>query len=290
MKKLLYTISIIIVLFSSCNDSYQEIEWEVNDQASRLIVVGEITNEYKYHTILLKQSDSYFSNQALPKVSGATISVTDGENSYDFVEDLNSKGTYKSEIEFAGIKGNTYTLTIELETAINDETLYSATCKLNGGFDIESAMSFIYDNPLEGAGSGDSTVLLTYIYGVEPKEIGNYYAINLYKNSILLNDTIDEQEVFYDDESGVNGENVMAFFFFETFQQTDTVTIEIRSVDKGYYEFIDGVQQVAQGYDPFGFSGPPANPIGNIEGGDAFGYFLASYVSKYSTMPVYVKE
>jgi hypothetical protein len=290
MKNSIYILSIFIFLVSACKDSYQEIDWELNDQPSRLIVVGEVTSEYKQHTIFLKQSTSYFSNQELPKVSGATVMVSDGANTYSFAEDAVSKGTYISEEEFAGEVGKTYSLDIELESAINGETSYSASSIMNEGIQIQNSVSYIYENPLEEVGEGDSTVLLTYVIGPESPEVGDYYAINLYKNSKLLNDTIDELEVLYDDESGINGENLITFFFFEVFQETDTVTIEIKSVDKGYYEFIDGVKEVAEGYDPFGFSGPPANPVGNIQGGGAFGYFLASYVSKHSSYPEYPEE
>lgn len=291
MKNIKYILFItLIILGSACNEAYQEIEWDLNDQSPRLIVTGEVTSEYKYQTIYLRQSDSYFSNQALPRISGAAVSVSDGNNTYTFVEDSDFKGTYKSEVRFAGVVGRTYSLNIELESAINGETSYSASCKMNDGFYINNSVSYIYKNPLEEVAGGDSIVLLIYVFGDEPQEIGNYYSINLYRNSVLLNDTIDEQTVIYDDESGINGENSLTFFFMESFQESDTVTIELRSVDEDYYEFVDGVQKVAQGYDPFGFSGPPANPIGNIQGGEAFGYFLASYVSRHSSLPEYIDE
>lgn len=290
MKNIFYILSILALFFTACNEGYQEIEWELDEQPSRLIVEGEITNFRANHKIRLAESDTYFSNKALKGVSNAEVIVTDGQNSYSFLEDSVFKGVYTSEVRFSGVVGRTYTLNIELESAINGETSYSASCTMNEGIRIDNSFSYIYENPIKDFGEGDSTILYAYVFGQEPREIGNYYVVNLYKNSELLNDTIDEQTVVYDEESGINGEYNLSFFFFEQFLNTDRVTIEIKSVDKGYYEFIDGLQQVAQGYDPLGFSGPPANPVGNIEGGDAFGYFLVSYVSRHSSYPEYAVE
>ena len=287
MKNLLYTLSVVFISLSACNDSYQEIEWGLDEQQPRLVVEGGITNSRTHHKIRLTESDSYFSNKAAKKVSNATVIVSDGENSYTFQEDSVVKGTYASEIKFAGVVGKTYTLNIELESPVNGESSYSASSTMNEGIEINNSFSYIYENPVEDFGEEDSTVLFVYVFGQEPPEPGDYYAVNLYKNSKLLNDTVDEQTVLYDDISGINGEYNMSFIFFEQFLETDKVTVEIKSVDKGYYEFIEGVQQVAEGYDPLGFSGPPANPVGNIEGGGAFGYFLASYVSSHSSYPEY---
>ena len=69
----------------------------------------------------------------------------------------------------------------------------------------------------------------------------------------------------------------------EDFIAGDTLDMEFRSINEAYYDFINGVKRISRGTDPFGFSGPPANAIGNIEGGDALGFFIASAVTRVRT-------
>jgi hypothetical protein len=68
------------------------------------------------------------------------------------------------------------------------------------------------------------------------------------------------------------------------FSLGDTVTLEMKSINKGYYDFLNSLfSEVFGAGNPF--SGPPANVKGNIvnlthKDEDVMGYFIASAVSK----------
>jgi hypothetical protein len=82
----------------------------------------------------------------------------------------------------------------------------------------------------------------------------------------------------------MNGESVVVFYLTSNFTYGDTLTLELLSLPKEYKLFLDGVNQISQSADPFGFSGPPANAVGNVNDGEALGFFYGAYVSRCSTI------
>ena len=94
-----------------------------------------------------------------------------------------------------------------------------------------------------------------------------------------FNGSIDEVMVLSDEED-FSSEYLHTLAYFQKVTGKDTVGIKISSVTEDYSYFVEGIQNIAnQSGNPFDMSGPPANAIGNIQGGDALGYFKVSYVS-----------
>ncbi len=257
----------------------KEISWNVDEIPQRLVVEGSITSELKIHTVTLKKSASYFSNAGADVVSNAMVTVTDGTNIFYFEEDPTGSGIYKTTEEVKGDTGKLYTLHIDINEPLNNETHFSASSLLKRTIRTDSMTSVLFESPFPSF-NGDSIMIVNTIFGHEYEPEGDFYMLSLYRNGTLLNDTIDEYITFYDRNSGMDGENIFPFAFLENFITGDTVEIEIRSISNAYYDFIEGVKMISRGSDPFGFSGPPANPEGNIEGGNALGFFTASAVSR----------
>ena len=272
--------SIIIILV--CCEPEEEISWKVDEVPERLVVEGSITNELKIHTVTLKKSGNYFSNAAAEVVSGAYVSITDGSNVFFLEEDPAGSGIYNTTEEVRGDTGRLYTLNVDIEIPLNNETHFSANSFLNRTVRTDSMISILYDSPFV-FNPDDTVILVINIFGYEPEPAGDYYIASLYRNGTLLNDTIDEYITIYDRDGGINGESIFPFAFMDDFVAGDTVDMEFRSINEAYYDFIDGVKRISRGTDPFGFSGPPANAVGNIEGGDALGFFIASAVTRVST-------
>ena len=76
-----------------------------------LIVDGLITNELKPHYVKLSKPSSQL-NAPIMWVSGAQVSVSDGDTSYVFNETLDSAGLYLSDSTFSAVIGKEYKLTI----------------------------------------------------------------------------------------------------------------------------------------------------------------------------------
>jgi hypothetical protein len=288
MKTLKYLCLPILPLLLAVACS-EPIEWEEHTLPEMLVVEGSFTNELKYHEIHLSLSAPYFSNEETPRVSNATVSLTDGTSVVDFVENPNSKGSYRTVVPVAGRTGLTYTLNIGLQEAVNGTNSYSATGELVLGTEIDSIDALIVENPfyIEEFDGDDSTVTLMIVYGQEPPETENYYQITLFDNYNPLNDTIDETSILYDQE-GYDGVAVVTFFFTQQFQENDTVQLRLESVGPGFSEFVKGIQNVAnQSFDPFSLSGPPANAFSNIMGANglkAIGFYKFAFVSQASTL------
>ena len=277
MKKLLYIAFILTIILNSCGDLSEDIDWEVDEIPPRLIVEGMVTSEFKNHMIKLRQSGNYFSNTETPVVSGATVEVRSGSLIYAFEESPAGSGNYISVDAFEGVPGNTYTMNIELNEPLNNEIYYTATSELVAGFRIDSLDVEVYENPFTFEDDdSDSLVTLFIMYGQEPPSVHNYYVVNYYKNDSLITDTIDKAEVIDDELAGIDGEELVIMYTGEPYFIGDNARIEFLSVNKEYTDFLNGINQISRGTDPFGISGPPANAIGNIEGGDAFGFFIAS--------------
>jgi hypothetical protein len=67
---------------------------------------------------------------------------------------------------------------------------------------------------------------------------------------------------------------------YERLVAGDTVTVELNSLGKEYFNFLQEAQAELRGSNPL-FSGPPANVKGNISNG-AIGFFSAYSVSRAS--------
>ena len=292
MKK--YILSAILIVFTliiiSCAD--EEIAWEVEETTEMLVVEGTFTSEKKKHRITLSKTADYFLNERTPRLSGAEVTVTDGSNTYQFEELEEKKGVYESVRKVAGRAGHTYTLNIHLQEPVNNKTHYQATEQMIEGMDLESMEALLYRNPFyQEEFPTDSLVLFIALYGHDPGNIDNLYMVDLYRNGELLQDTVDEKEIFSDSEQLDNDGYIHNFTFFEEFQPGDTVAVRISTVSKSYQQFIEGILNIAnQSGNPFDLSGPPANAIGNIEGGEALGYFRVSYVSWAQSIVVDERE
>lgn len=89
----------ILVSLSACTE---KIEIELDDNYTRLVVEGNITNDTMKHIFLLSKTTSYYYNQAPPKVTGALVTISDNSgNSIQLSEE--SEGQYCTPDNFYGI-------------------------------------------------------------------------------------------------------------------------------------------------------------------------------------------
>ncbi len=291
MRSLIYILVSIyaIGVLTSCE---KEIQWDTEEMPVMLVVEGSFTNEFKKHQVKLSLSADYFYNKPTPKVADAIVTISDGTHVYELSENPAGSGIYETLDSVAGEPWKTYTLDIRLREPVNQTTHYYASGEIIPGIKLDSLIALIYENPVyySGAEDMDSLLIIIIALGQEPPGIKNYYQLDLYDNHTLINDTIDEV-VVVDDREGMNGEYANSFFFFKQFDAGDTVRFDIISVEKSYFDFITGIQNIANlSFDPFNMSGPPANAVGNIRGAEAIGFFRLGYVSKQSAIAQYYIE
>jgi hypothetical protein len=256
-------------MLTSCEDI---MDVNMNGDGTRnLVVEGSITTDTTAHQVVLSYTGNYFEKGAVEMASGAQVTISNGDTLFELHE--GNPGIYVTDSNVYGVPGKTYTLNIKLP----DNSTYTAHEKLNPCAAIDSIAQSSDLNIYQGYGYD------VYFYAREPEPAGNYYIFLLYKDHVLYSDTITEV-VFTDDEfiNGMYVKDYPVYWIREVDMPQDSalITLEIMSVNKNYYDFLNALMlETAWKGSPW--DGPPANVVGNISNG-ARGYFRASAIKRKS--------
>lgn len=280
MKTIKTYIAIFIttaLILSSCTE---RIDINLDDTYPRVVIFGEITTDTMAHKISVTKSASYFSNEKVPAVSGAEVSIDNGDEVIYLTEDANEPGSYLTPADYFGEPGKTYSLRVTNLDIDNDGNMdvYEASSSIYKAPTIDS-IKVIYMDGIDG--------WKVELYAMEPGETENYYTFKVYNNDVLLSDTINEVETT-DDEFFNGGYALGNWVYYidemngDYVEVGDTITLEMGNISKEYYHFINEVQLESGYKDPM-FSGPPANISGNISNG-AIGFFEAYDLDRSSVI------
>lgn len=259
------------LLLTSCEE---EIEWEVKNEQTLLVVEGEISNENKNHVVYLARTSGLYEEVDKIPVNGANLNITDGTNSYDLVETPGNEGKYETIDVFSGVPGTTYTLIINLDEPINGKSYYEASDVMKDPFIFESAISYI--DQIDFITEDDSTYqMITYLYGQQPDSDENFYFGEIYKNDSIITDTITKSIIVNPLEWGTEDEGLVPLFYYEDSKKFvhQTLNFRLMSISEEYYNFLQEVNSASEEPDPLGLSGPLANVKSNVP--DALGFFSA---------------
>jgi hypothetical protein len=115
---------LLAFLLISCE---QDLNIEIKTNDKRLLVDGEFTNETVVHSIRLYCSGSLITGKPQTTVSGAKIYVTDGIETFDYIENRDTPGLYQTAGKVGGKGGHNYTLSITNIDIDNDGKMDSYT-------------------------------------------------------------------------------------------------------------------------------------------------------------------
>ena len=118
----------------------ERIEIEVDSSYTRLVVEGNISTDTIQHSVRLSKSSNYFYNKPALSVSGAMVSISDGDSTVLLDESQKYPGTYLTDPDFYGVPGKTYTLTIS-HVDVNENGVfeeYNASSELKPIIPIDS--------------------------------------------------------------------------------------------------------------------------------------------------------
>ncbi len=270
MKRIIFFVTVIIFFESACTE---KIDIDLNSgENNRLVVEGGITDQAKIHTIKLTRSTDYFVNETAPIVTGAKVSVTDGENTIEFTDD-NGDGIYTSPAEAAGEPDKKYTLNIELE----DGETYTAESYMTTSKPMDSLRYEYSEEMVPGEGGPKFKYIYTiYLYTKESPILGDYYMWDLFIDNELDSDTLNEK-LFVSDEN-VNGSYIWELGIFKLKEKDITneitnIKVRMMSISKEQYEHHSAMRlETGQGGM---FDGPPANVPTNISN-NGLGFFFAN--------------
>ena len=275
MKKIkIYSAKVLFILAAALalNACTEKIDVELDETYTRLVVDGQLSNDNTTSkSIMLTKSSSYFYNQPPPPVTNANVTVKDDEGNSVLLSE-ETPGVYFLPNEFASEIGKDYTLEIDLAEEIDGRTQYTAfSTTPNIGDSMYIGLEYEPD-------WGEKGYYVVTCYYWDPPG-ANWYMFDIYKNGILLTDTITEKQVvddrFYDGgfTNGIGVGYLDQNRKDQQLQPGDVITFRASSVTEGYAYFVWGVQEEVSFSTPL-FSGPPANVPGNLSDG-AIGYFTS---------------
>jgi hypothetical protein len=276
IRKLMFVMLPAFIFMWGCTE---KIDLQLDSSYTRLVVEGDITTDTTSHIVKLTTTSSYFYNQPAPVVSGATLTITDGNDIFPLTE--TAPGTYATAPDVYGKFNHTYTLNIKLATEINGHTDYEAKSLLRPIVPLDSiGLKFHPD-------WGKKGFYEVQCYVLDPVTT-DFYMFDVYRNTTLITDTINKKMVVDDQLYNGNYTNGIGVGYFDQGQSEqvlfkgDTVKLDVASITSEYANFIWALQAEVNGQTPL-FSGPPANIQGNLNNG-AVGFFAAYSISRASTI------
>ncbi|MGA3288205.1 MAG: DUF4249 domain-containing protein [Bacteroidota bacterium] len=249
----------IIWFLSGCQ---QVVSIDLNTANPRAVVEGNIKDQPGPYSVFLSMTGSYFDTTlSTPPISHAQVVITDDLGNRDTLKEVIS-GTYQSST-LIGVSGRTYTLSVKA-----DGKEYMATSSMPAKVFIDS----LYALPRHGL-DGESGYDI-YVMFKDPPELGNYYRINARSSAVIPADSIDGRRYRLFTDKLTNGnEMTERIRAGRNVSVGDTITIELRSIDKSTYDYFHTLSDILSS-DRSPTSLSPANPNSNISG-DALGYFAA---------------
>jgi hypothetical protein len=268
MKYSTYLAFLFILLAVPLHSCTERIDISLDDSAVRLVVEGSLTTDTVSHKVLLSSTSGYFYNLPPEPVSGATVTISDGENILSLTEV--TPGVYQTAPTVHGIEGETYTLNIKLNKEIGGFSDYTASSKLYPVARLDS-INLLYHPDWSSAGIWEVRCF------VQDPPTTDYYRFLISRNDTMITDTLDEW--FVTDDRFFNGNYVnglTAGYLDQGIKEQrlipgDSMLVEMNNTGEGYANFLWESQAEIIGSYPL-FTGPPANIKGNINNG-AIGFF-----------------
>jgi len=276
--------NILLGLFSAitiigCED---RIDVETSFGEPQLVVNAWLNNLDGVQRINLSMSQAYFDNGPIPRVTNASVKVTElnSETVYEFVNNNNGDYTWvpTDNEKLVNLNGN-YLLEI-----IWEGNTFNAIAKGNRTIPVDS---ITYE--FEAASAfNDKEGYAAELHGTDIAGAPDFYWIKSYKNNQLLNRPSLINTAF----DGAGGPGADGFPFIppirsratdgdDLYQIGDSVKVEIHSIDREAFFFIQ--QAVGQLQNGGLFATPPENIRSNIinlnpNGPKALGWFGTSLV------------
>lgn len=262
MKNIFLIIITISLALFGCK---KKIKLDLNtEENKRLIVDAQFSTFAQEHEVKLQLSSNYYSTDQSVLVSGATVSVSDGTNTFVYSE--TSPGVYKTLPTAAAIPEKEYTLTINY----NGKT-YTAKDYCDEAPILDTVLTeIIYeDNNTDIAG-------VELKISTQEKAGGrDFYAWKIYVNGELRNGEVSEQ-IAIDGDNYPDGVyfNERTITFIDEVNAGDTIKVAQHAISKFTYESIQAILFQTEFRGGI-FDSPPANVPTNMSEG-AMGIFTVS--------------
>ena len=256
LKLLRYLPGLLFMLFAfSACEKVVEVDLESSREA--LVIEATICKDKSPFTVRVSKTSPYFGDQKTNPVSGAVVSGRSENRKVRYFTET-SPGVYELD-NVAALPMSWYILEVEY-----GGITYTARSFMNEMVQIAEVGLTYFD----GFGIFDSGYKVnTYIR--DPVNHENYYRLKYFVNGQATNNsgaiTLYSDQLFNGKAIGLSQRSIV-------FQKTDTLTIELQSIDKAAYDYFSTLENIL--WTDLQQSASPANPISNFSNG-ALGYFSA---------------
>ena len=285
-------IFITMLFFAACTE---DIAIDIEKGRPMIGVEAYFSNELKQHETILSYTADFYNKDNIEMVSGATVFVTDGIDTIQYIEDQEHKGHYLTDM-VAGKKNTLYRLCIDLLETDGEITHLFSECLLPDNVDVIDSLVI---KPFNGSNDslpsvyfGD-TIEWVFPYFQSLPDPNIVYLPIIFKNDTVVNDSLAQQMTipvggyagYYingPEMQAANKEIPVYFFSKKKIKDGDRIRLELRSIQPEYLYFYYSII-MSSGSNPM--LGAPANVSTNIQPSDkAVGWFFtASTVTAETT-------
>ncbi|MCZ4245316.1 DUF4249 domain-containing protein [Pedobacter punctiformis] len=255
MKTLTLYLATLCLCFTACK---KIISIDTDNAAAQMVIEANITDQLADQQIKITKSVGYSDQSVYPKVSGASVTVTDSKGvSYLFTE--KSPGLYVNRMK--GVPGLTYNLQVNAENKN-----YTATAVMPKTVKLDSVG--VVSNTFFG-----KELKTAAAYLADPSSEANYYHFYLYVNGLL------SKRIYVNDDRLTNGNKLRLQLYYEEnddddegLKTGDKVSVEMECIDANVFKYWYALSQQSGRGPNQGTT--PSNPTSNISN-NALGYFSA---------------
>ena len=273
----------IIALLSSCK---KDLDLDLNTEENQRLVVDALFSTYaQEHVVKLNMTANYYSADSPEKISGASVSISDGANVTSFIE--TSPGIYKSSANATASFSKEHTLTIDYNGKTYTAKNYCDTVPV-----LDTVIAELYTGPgAFGPGNGppgEAPTGLQYDIKFSTQELigfGDSYAWKIYVNGVLRNDSISEQ-LSNNDEYLPDGTyfNEVSLTIMDDLNSGDTIVVAQHAISEETYDAYIAILYQTQ-YKGGIFDAPPANVPTNLSEGAVGLFSVTGEVRAYTVIP-----
>jgi Domain of unknown function (DUF4249) len=259
MKHFLIILSVSLFL-TSCT---KEIEMDLKEVTPVLVIEAKINDQGQPATVDLSLSNDFNDPNIYDVVMGATIEVAD-QNGQIWAFAETTPGHYTND-QLIGQPGITYSLAVQT----TDGKSYTATSTMPYPVALDSLT--LQDRSSFGpptAGTDDPIYIAIPRY-FDPAGVSNHYLFEQTLNGIK------DKELIVRDDNIFNGKQNEQPIFNQDLEihSGDTLRVDMLNIDPEVYLFFFSLLQSMSG--TMNSSATPSNPVSNIKGDIALGYFSA---------------
>lgn len=260
--KTLYTLIALLIIVTSCT---KVIDIDLNNSDPKIVIVSEYNGNTNEVHAKVTMTSNYFGSDASPVVDNAVITISDGQgNVGNLIPQFN--GEYSLSNYTANV-GKTYTLNVSVNGA-----LYTSNCVLYDSIQLDPITYELFPGIF-----GNEPGYAIFANFQDPANDENNYQMVVAKDGVVYDEL---SAMILQDDLLTNGNYVeRPLFTQELFDIGDTVSLELRSIDRKIFEYIDQASSIEGGSN----SAAPANPTSVWTNG-ALGYFSAYKSSKQTVV------